>query len=443
MNPAPAVAGHRQLLRLAVPIVLANLTQPLLSAVDTAVAGHLPGPAYLGGVALGGLLLNLIFWGFSFLRMGTTGLAAQAYGARDAERLRDTLARALALAFAIGTVLLVLRVPLVSLGVSWLGGSDQVQALGREYASIRILAAPFALGNYVVLGYLLACQRVRQGLAVQVFINVVNIVAVLAFVSGFGWGVSGIARATALADALGFGLGAWLLWLARTPGLPPLRFATLVERSALWRLLRLNLDIFLRTLFLQLAFAWFARVGARLGDTTLAANALLLNFQTFMAYGLDGFAHAAEALVGAYVGARQRQALLHAIRLSLGWALGCALAFALVYALAGGAIIDALTDQPVLRETAREFLPWAVLSPIVAVWCFQLDGVFIGATRTRELLTSSLIGLLVFGAVMPLTLDAWGNHGLWVALMAFLATRGIVLGVLLPRIWRGLPRQAA
>ncbi|WP_087723315.1 MATE family efflux transporter [Pandoraea sp. PE-S2T-3] len=439
MNPAPASVGHRQLLRLAVPIVLANLTQPLLSAVDTAVAGHLPGPAYLGGVALGALLLNLIFWGFSFLRMGTTGLAAQAFGSRDAVALRDTLCRALALAFSIGAVLLLFREPLVSLGVSWLGGSAQVQTLGREYAGIRILAAPLALGNYVVLGYLLACQRVRQGLMVQVFINVVNIVAVIVFVRALDWGVAGIAIATALADVLGFALGAWLLWLARTPGLPPLRLAALVERSALWRLLRLNLDIFLRTLFLQLAFAWFARVGARLGDTTLAANALLLNFQTFMAYGLDGFAHAAEALVGAYVGARQREALLHAIRLSLGWALGCAVAFALVYAVAGGAIIDTLTDQPVLRAAAREFLPWAVISPIVAVWCFQLDGVFIGATRTRELLSSSLIGLVVFGAVMPFTLDAWGNHGLWLALMSFLATRGVVLGVLLPRIWRGMP----
>ncbi|VVE51045.1 multidrug transporter MatE [Pandoraea communis] len=186
MNPAPAAAGHRQLLRLAVPIVLANLTQPLLSAVDTAVAGHLPGPAYLGGVALGGLLLNLIFWGFSFLRMGTTGLAAQAFGANDTVRLRDTLARALALAFAIGAVLLVFRHPLVSVGISWLGGSEQVRVLGREYASIRIVAAPLALGNYVVLGYLLACQRVRQGLAVQVFINLVNIVAVLVFVRVFG-----------------------------------------------------------------------------------------------------------------------------------------------------------------------------------------------------------------------------------------------------------------
>lgn len=371
--------------------------------------------------------------------MGTTGLAAQAFGSRDAVALRDTLCRALALAFSIGAVLLLFREPLVSLGVSWLGGSAQVQALGREYAGIRILAAPLALGNYVVLGYLLACQRVRQGLMVQVFINVVNIVAVIVFVRALDWGVAGIAIATALADVLGFALGAWLLWLARTPGLPPLRLAALVERSALWRLLRLNLDIFLRTLFLQLAFAWFARVGARLGDTTLAANALLLNFQTFMAYGLDGFAHAAEALVGAYVGARQREALLHAIRLSLGWALGCAVAFALVYAVAGGAIIDTLTDQPVLRDAAREFLPWAVISPIVAVWCFQLDGVFIGATRTRELLSSSLIGLVVFGAVMPFTLDAWGNHGLWLALMSFLATRGVVLGVLLPRIWRGMP----
>lgn len=434
----PASAGHRQLLRLAVPIVLANLTQPLLSAVDTAVAGHLPGPAYLGGVALGGLLLNLIFWGFSFLRMGTTGLAAQAWGAGDAVALRDTRYRALAMAGSIGAVLLALHAGLIALGMRWLGGSVEVQAIAREYAGIRILAAPFVLANYVVLGYLLACQRVRQALLVQVFINVVNIVAVLGFVRGFGWGVAGIAWATALADTLGFALGAWLLWRAHTPGLPPVRFATLFERSALWRLLRLNLDIFLRTLFLQLAFAWFARAGARLGDVTLAANALLLNFQTFMAYGLDGFAHAAEALVGAYVGARQRAALQHAIRISMGWAFGCAAAFALVYALAGGMIVDMLTDQAPLRAAARQYLPWAVLSPLVAVWCFQLDGVFVGATRTRELLGSSLIGLCVFGVMLWLV-SPWGNHGLWLALMSFLAARGIVLGLLLPRIWRGMP----
>ncbi|GAB3626557.1 MATE family efflux transporter [Pandoraea terrae] len=441
MNPAPA--GHRQLLRLAIPIVLANLTQPLLSAVDTAVAGHLPGPAYLGGVALGGLFFNLVFWGFSFLRMGTTGLAAQAFGANDAVRLRDTLWRALALAGVIGAVLVLARAPLIALALDWLGGSADVRRLATQYCEIRIFAAPLALANYVVLGYLLACQRVRRGLFVQVFINVVNMIAVLAFVRVLGWGVSGIAAATALADTLGFMFGAWLLWAARTPHLPPPRLSALLARAALWRLFRLNLDIFLRTLFLQLAFAWFARVGARLGDLTLAANALLLNFQTFMAYGIDGFAHAAEALVGAYIGARQRAPLLRAIRLSTGWAFGCALGFAVVYALCGPAIIDTLTDQPALREAARRFLPWAIVSPLVAVWCFQLDGVFIGATRTRELLSSSLIALIVFAALLPWVQDAWGNHGLWAALMVFMAVRGVVLGVLLPRVWRGLPALPA
>jgi MATE family multidrug resistance protein len=420
--------GHRRLLALAVPIVLANLTQPILSAVDTAVAGHLPEPAVLGGVALGGLFFNFVLWGFGFLRMGTTGFVAQAAGAGDWSGLRATLLRALVLAAAIGVGLLLLREPLIAFALDLLGGSAAVHDNADRYCQARIWSAPATLGNYVVLGYLLGRQRVRLGLLLQIFINLVNMALALLFVFGFGWGVAGIGGATAGADWAGLVLGAGLLWLLRHRALPAVQWREVLARGALFRLLLVNGDIFVRTLCLVASFGWFAKSGARLGDTILAANALLLNFQTFMAFGLDGFAHAAETLVGTAIGARDPAALHRAIRLSLGWAFGCAAVFSLTYLLLGPAIIAILTDQPPIREAAARYLPWAVLSPVISVWGFQLDGVYIGATRTRALRDSMVLSALGFVLATLVLEPIFGNHGLWASLMILMILRGITLG---------------
>ncbi|MGZ2744436.1 MATE family efflux transporter [Burkholderia stagnalis] len=428
----PAAISHRRVLALAFPIVLANLTQPILGAVDTAVAGHLDGVQNLGGVALGGLLFNFLFWGFGFLRMGTTGLVAQAHGARDDDSIRSNLLRALIAACVLGAAVLALQVPLLSFGLGALGGSDAVRATALDYSHARIWAAPFALANYVVLGYLLGMQRVRLALVVQVFINAANIGAVLLYVYGFGWHIAGIGAATATADACGFALGAWLLWRLRPRGLPPLAMRTLVDRAALMRLVALNRDIFVRTLCLLTAFGWFAHLGAKQGDATLAANALLLNFQTFMAYGLDGFAHAAEALVGAAAGARDRAAFRQAVRVTLFWSALGALGFALVYWAAGGWIVARLTDQTEIRAVAERYLPWAVISPVVSVWGFLLDGVFIGATQTRALLRGMVASFAVFAAAALTLVGPLGNHGLWLALLLFMAARGATLARCLP-----------
>ncbi|MGB8843193.1 MAG: MATE family efflux transporter [Aliidongia sp.] len=422
------VIGHRRLLALAVPIVLANLTQPVLSAVDTAVAGHLPGPEALGGVALGGLFFNFVLWGFGFLRMGTTGLAAQAVGAGDRRALRAMLLRALSLAAAIGIVLLVLRTPLISLALDLLGGSDAVHDKAARYCNARIWSAPASLGNYVVLGYLLGRQRVRLGLLLQITINLVNMALAIIFVFGLGWGVAGIGAATAGADWAGFALGAAVLWRMRHRNLPAARWGEILERHALLRLLAVNRDIFVRTLCLVASFGWFAHLGAQLGDTVLAANAVLLNFQTFMAFGLDGFAHAAEMLVGTAIGARDALALHRAIRLSLIWAFGCALVFSLFYLLFGTAIIALLTDQPAIRATAALYLPWAILSPVISVWGFQLDGIYIGAVRTRALRDSMVIAAAGFVAATMLLEPIFANHGLWAALIILMLLRGATLG---------------
>ncbi|MEW9580937.1 MATE family efflux transporter [Paraburkholderia sp. DGU8] len=438
--PASAVPvrWHRRVLGLAFPIVLANLTQPILGAVDTAVAGHLDSASYLGGVALGGLFFNFVFWGFGFLRMGTTGLVAQAHGAGDDAQVRNTMIRALLMAGAIGAAVLALQLPLIDYALHAIGGSDAVQRQARIYCHARIWAAPLALANYVVLGWLLGTQRVRLALLSQVFINSVNIVAVLLYVYLFDWGVAGIGAATATADALGFMLGAALLWHGRPHGLPALTRAALCDTAALKRLVGLNRDIFVRTLCLLSSFGWFAHLGARQGDATLAANALLLNFQTFMAYGLDGFAHAAEALVGAAIGARDRHAFAQAVKVTALWSALGALGFALVYWGAGAWIVDRLTDQPALRVAAQTYLPWAALSPVISVWGFLLDGVFIGATRTRELMVSMIASLTVFVGVSSALLALHGNHGLWAAMLIFMAARGVTLAPYLPRVARAV-----
>jgi multidrug resistance protein, MATE family len=442
--PLPAQRGwHRRVLTLAFPIVLANLTQPILGAVDTAVAGHLGSAADLGGVALGGLFFNFVFWGFGFLRMGTTGLVAQAFGAGDRAALRVNVVRALLLAFAIGALVLVIQAPLIRYVIALIGGSHEVQVNARVYCEGRIGSAPFALANYVVLGYLLGTQRVRVALAAQVFINGVNVIAVLLYVYALHWGIAGIGAATATADTCGFAFGAAVLWRLRPRGLPPLQWTTVLEANALKRLVVINRDIFLRTLCLLGSFGWFAHLGARQGDAILAANALLLNFQTFMAYGLDGFAHAAEALVGAAIGARDRDAFRQAVKVNLFWSVLGALGFSLVYWTAGGWIIDRLTDQAAVRDAARTFLPWAALSPLISVWGFLLDGVFIGATRTHDLMRAMALSLVVFLAASLGLVGPFGNHGLWAALLLFMAARGLTLSPLLPRLSNAITPHGA
>jgi len=442
--PLPAQRGwHRRVLALAVPIVLANLTQPILGAVDTAVAGHLGNAADLGGVALGGLFFNFVFWGFGFLRMGTTGLVAQAFGAGDRDALRANVVRALLLAFAIGAVILLVAAPLIRHALALTGGSDMVQRNARTYCQACIGSAPFALANYVVLGYLLGTQRVRIALVTQVCINLANVIAVLLYVYGFGWGIAGIGAATATADVFGFVIGAVVLWRLRPHGLAPFRVASVFEPAALKRLVVINRDIFLRTMCLLGSFGWFTHVGAKQGDVVLAANALLLNFQTFMAYGLDGFAHAAEALVGAAIGARNRHAFGQAVKVNLLWSAIGALGFSLAYWSGGSWIIERLTDQTAVRLAAERFLPWAALSPLVSVWGFLLDGVFIGATRTHELMRSMAISLGVFLVASWALVGPFGNHGLWAALLIFMAARGMTLSPLLPRIANAIAPAAA
>jgi multidrug resistance protein, MATE family len=421
--------ASREIRRLAVPLILSNLTVPLLGMVDTAVVGHLPEPHHLGAVAIGALTLSVVYFLLGFLRMGTTGLAAQAFGAGDGAELRALLARALLLALVLALVLIALRPLIVQLSIALYGPSERVAAGFSTYVAIRILGAPAALGNLVLLGWLLGLQNARGPLYLLLATNGINIVLDLVFVLGLGWGVAGVAAASVVADAAGLALGLWLAGRELRALGGAWDLARVTAAAPLARLITVNRDIFLRSLCLEAAFVTFAALGARQGEVVLAATAVLLNFQLLAAYGLDGFAYATEAMVGRQIGRRDRPAFRAATRAGLVHALWLALIMALGLAALGPAGIRVMTGLEQVREAAYGFLPYMVASPVVSVWAFLLDGVFIGATRTAEMRNGMLASLALFLGACALLVPPLANHGLWLAFLAFMAARGVWLGV--------------
>lgn len=422
---------HRAVFALALPMVFSNVTTPLLGLVDTWVIGHLGQAWFLGGVSVGATLINLLFWLLGFLRMSTTGLTAQAQGAASAEGQLDTLARALGLAVGLGLALLLLVLPFLPAIIGLSGGSPEVQVYAGDYVSVRIWSAPAALCNLVIMGWLLGMQDARSPMLLLILSNLVNMVLDAWFVLGLGWQVRGVAAASLLADYCSLGVGLWLV-SRRLHHLPSEVWQGAWSRWWRWpavrRLLGLNRDIFIRSLCLQLCFAFMTLQGARLGDVAVAANAVLLNFLMLISYGLDGFAYAVEAMVGRAIGRRDRQGLREAIVLNLGWALLIAFAFALGFALGGRQLIAHITDIPAVIAEANRQLPWLIAMPLLAVWCFLLDGVFIGATRAREMRNSMLVA--VFAGFFPIwwLCQGWGVAALWAAMAALMTGRGLTLG---------------
>ncbi len=425
---------HRRVWRLAGPIILANLTTPLLGAVDTAVVGHLPDPSFIGGVAVGSVIFSFLFWGFGFLRMGTTGFTAQAFGAGDEAELRACLLRPLALALGFGLLLILVQAPVRLFALWAMDASAQVSGHTADYFDIRIWSAPAALINYAVLGWLLGVQRAQAALVLQLLLNGLNILLDLVFVIGLDWGVPGVAWATLIAETTAAlaGLAVILGGLERLPGRAD--SPRLSDPARLAALMRVNIDIFLRTLCLVLAFAVFTSDSAGFGDAVLAGNAILLQFQSLVAHGLDGFAHAAEILAGGALGARNRRTFRRAVAVCTLWGLGGALLASLVLALAGAPLIALFTSLPEVRQAAQTYLWWMVASPLVSVWSFLLDGVYIGATRTAVMRNAMLISLALFLTAKWLLLPALGNHGLWLSLMLFMVARAATLAIDYPAL---------
>ncbi|WP_075182886.1 MATE family efflux transporter DinF [Pantoea sp. 1.19] len=420
-------ATDMSLWRLALPMILSNITVPLLGVVDTAVIGHLDSPVYLGGVAIGTTATSFLFMLLLFLRMSTTGLTAQAFGAGDQPGLGRAFIQPMLLALLAGVVMVLLRQPLTELALQITGGSEAVQAQARQFMHLRWLGAPATLMNLVLLGWLLGVQYARAPVILLVVGNLVNIVLDIWLVMGVGMGVRGAALATISAEYVTLALGLIMVWrVCRRRGLS---LAVMLSgwRGDLSRLLRLNRDILLRSLLLQLCFASLTVLGARLGSEVVAANAILLMFMTFTAYALDGFAYAVEACSGEAVGARDARRLRAVWRAACRQAGAVALAFSLLWLIAGTQIIAMLTSLPALRELAGHYLIWQVIIPLAGVWCYLLDGMFIGATRGADMRNSMAVAALGFFLTL-LTLPLLGNHALWLAVTVFLLLRGMALG---------------
>jgi MATE family multidrug resistance protein len=420
------------MLALALPMTLSHVTTPLLGLVDATVIGRLGEAHLLGAVALGAVIFDFVFWSFGSLRMATAGLTAQATGAGNRHEVDLTLARALLVAAVTGLLLILLQWPIAAIAFSMVGASQAVTDALSTYFFIRVWAAPFTLANYVILGSTLGRGRTDLGLLLQVAINVANIVLTMALVLGFGLGIAGAAIGTALAEVLGAGLG--ILVLRRLGSNPfAVTWPEVLSRAAMLQTLAMNRDIMIRNVALILAFSIFSALGARSGDVTLAANAVLYNMFLIGGYFLDGFATAAETLCGQSIGARDERGFRRAIRLSLGWSLGFGLAVSALFLIGGGIFIDFVSTNPDVRSYAREYLIFAALTPFFGAAAFAFDGIYTGATWTRSMRDLMVASFLAYGAVL-LVAGSLGNTALWVALLVFLSARGLGQFILYPRL---------
>ncbi len=424
---------HRRVLNIALPILLSNATVPILGAVDTGVVGQLGLAAPIGAVGIGAVVLSAIYWIFGFLRMGTTGLVAQARGAGEIAETGAILMRALMIAATAGFGFVLLQAGLFWAAFKLAPASAEVEALARDYLRIRIWGAPAAIAIYAVTGWLIATERTRGVFMLQFWMNGLNVALDLWFVLGLGWGVEGVAVATLIAEWTGLAFGIWLCRPAFS-GDQWRDWARIFDRSRLKRMMTVNTGIMVRSVILQVAFMSFLFIGARFGDVTLAANQVILQFLFIMSYALDGFAIAAEPLVGAALGARDRAALRRAALLSSQWGMAIALPVAAFFWQAGPWLIDVMTTSPEVRTEARTYLLWVVLAPLVGFPSWMLDGIFIGATRVRDMRNAMVVSGLVYLAAVIMLVPTWQNHGLWLALTIFFLARAVTLGLRYPAL---------
>lgn len=439
--PPHSVAGlHRIVPRLAAPLALAGLATPVLSIIETAIVGHLRESYYLGAVALGTLVFNYVYWAFSFLRIGSTGLTAQAAGAGRHDEVTATLLRAGLIALAVGACLVALADPAASLAFSLLEASPEVERHARAYVGIRLYGVPAALVSYAVLGFLTGLARARLAMGLELFRGAVNAVLALVLVRGMGRGVAGVAIASVAADWIAVAVG---VGIATRFAKGPVRARDVLDAAAYKRLLGLNLDLFIRTQCLLFVFASFAAGGARLGDATLAANAVLMNLFMLVAYALGGFSQVASALVGEAVGARDARRVEAAVRATTAWAVGVAVTSAIAIVTCGSWFVDHLTSVAEVRASAKVFLPYAAALAVASVLAYQLDGVSVGATSTAALRNTLIAALAAFLGASRALVPSLGNQGLWLSFATFMAVRSVGFGLAVRSLRRAPFARAA
>ncbi len=419
--------NHQSVWRIALPMVISNITVPLLGLVDTIVVGHLPSPVYLGAVAVGATIFSVLFLGMNFLRMGTTGLTAQAFGSDNFDELRRVLVRAIMVAIGIAALLILLQMPLLSLALSLIKPEPEVAEFASGYYAIRIWAAPASLINIVLIGWFIGCQNGRIPLLLMLTINLTNIILDVVFVMHYDLRANGVALASVIAEYTGCCAGLWLASRRLRKDRSHAILEGVLVPAEFVKLMSVNFDLLIRTLSLQLTFVIITAAGARQGALILAANAVLLNFQWIVSYALDGFANAAEALVGRATGARNTGALTRAVRLSRQWSFWVAAGITLLFLAGGRQMIEFMTDIPDVRQQAFAYLPWLIALPLISVWSFLYDGVFVGAMRSKEM--RNVMVFSTFAIFIPAwwLLQSLGNHGLWLAFVLFMAARGLLM----------------
>jgi len=444
-SPDDFTAPHRQIWAIAGPAILANSAAPLVGLVDTWAVGHLPGAVHLAAVGLGSIIFNYLLWAFGFLRMGTTGLIAQSRGRKDADALVTISIRScgLALFFAFG--LLFVQEILLRISILALAPPDDVAQITAQYFYIRIWAAPATLLGYAITGILFGMARVRSILWLQLLLNITNGILNVTFVVGLDMGVPGVAWGTLIAQWLTAFASVWVLLRLLDKQL----LLAKIRQKATWRIrsfgqiIFVNGFIFVRTIFLMTALALIMRVAGTLGEVGLAASHVAMQFMLLMSLGLDGFAHAAEALAGAAWGHAQRAVFRRWVYLTSAWALIASLAYAVLFWLGGNWLTGILTNIEPVRMAMAQLMPILVLLPLLSVWCFQFDGVFIGATAAPAMMVTMAISFAVYLLALHPMADAWGLQGLWGAVLLFMAARGLTQGLWYPKLERQLPQGSS
>ena len=433
MNSSSNKLTHKRVLGVAIPIVLANATIPILGAVDTGVVGQMGLAVPIGAVGIGAIIISAIYWMFGFLRMGTTGLTAQAIGSNNQSETSALLVRGIIIGLVAGLILILIQIPLFSGALGLAPASQEVEALANEYLNIRVFSAPAAIAIFGITGWLIAKERTRAVLLLMLLVNSVNITLDFIFVLNFGWGVEGVAFATLIAEWLGLFYGLWLAREGFNNGYWK-NWVQILDRARLLQMAKVNSDILIRSVLLEIGFVSFLFLGSSFDDATLAANQVLVQFLNITAYAMDGFAFAAEALVGQALGAKNRALFRRSAVMTSQWGFGSVVDMAFAFYVFGNTIINVMTTAEDVRIVSYEYLPWMVLAPLVGAAAWMLDGIFIGATRTADMRNMMFISFCIYLIALSILLPKFGNHGLWASLIIFSIARGVTLGIKYPKL---------
>ncbi len=432
----PSNISYKRIWDLTWPIIFANICIPLVGATNIAVMGRMSDPKFIGGVALGVVVLQCIYWSFSFLRKGTTGITSQAFGQGDTEGVFAALFRSLLIAFILSLIVTALQGVISWFAFSILNGSQEVENLAKEYYDIRIWGSFATMGNYVLLGWFYGIQRPKEALLFRILMNALNIPLAIYFVLYLHWGVAGAAYSALISNYFVFILSLFAVipimkeFSADKNGKISFNFLKhVIHRSHLERVFRINGDIFVRTVLVYAAFSWFSAAGASEGDLVLAANTILINLFWFISYALDGFANAAETLIGQSVGARDQKMFDEAVRKTSLMSLFFAFVFALIYFVFGDFLLGCLTTLDTVKNEAMIYMPWLVLMPLTGIACFQLDGIYTGTTSTGDMRNMMIVAFLIYAVAIIYLPHLLANHGLWLALHVFLVVRAISLAI--------------